>query len=518
MRVGVVAPHAVTRRRIATRRRDVMLRLKSRSVLCTPNTGLSRALHALRVDETIAGGDGDGREDVDDADAETRDGVAREGRRMDFQGMSQVSQPMGGGAGASGGSAGRGDSQEFGGPDFITPADAQFDAYAGYDGDARGEGGKDFRGARSPCALSPTRNKRPRFGLDVGLSQGTPTDFGYASQPAEGTQPSQSQGEGWIGGGGFRVPRNREPARAAGTRSGLPRAATSPQCARNAFLLDDEQPPETTAHGRRANCTSAAQLATMSRFRVDFVDLGCIARGGFSKVHRVIGRLDGCQYALKRTDKKLQTERERAEALREVHVMASLVTCPEIVRYHSAWWENDHLYIHMELCDGSASKMVDSQSGERMTEAQVMRCLRDVASALAFAHDRGMAHMDIKPDNIFISKLGFKLGDWGRAAPLNGERREALAVDEGDARYLPPELLNDDFSALDRADVFSLGASIYELAIGTSLPSNGDDYQALRQGLVPRDSCGDVAYAHIVRMMAPIARDRPSALDIISSL
>ena len=496
-----------------------MLRLKSRSVLCTPSSGLSRALHALNVDTPRAedGTDADGRTEP----ARARDGDAEDGRsgarRMDFQGLSQMSQPLG--AGASGGSAGRGDSQEFGGPDFITPADAQFDAYAGYDGDGGNEGGREeFRGARSPCALSPMRNKRPRFGLDVGLSQGTPTDLGYASQPTEGTQPSQSQGEGWIGGGGFRVPRNREPARAAGPRSGLPRAATSPQCARNAFLLDDEQPPETTAHGRRANCTSAAQLATMSRFRVDFVDLGCIARGGFSKVHRVIGRLDGCQYALKRTDKKLQTERERAEALREVHVMASLVTCPEIVRYHSAWWENDHLYIHMELCDGSASKMVDSQSGERMSEAQVMRCLRDVASALAFAHDRGMAHMDIKPDNIFISKTGFKLGDWGRAAPLNGERREAVAVDEGDARYLPPELLNDDFSALDRADVFSLGASIYELAIGTSLPSNGAEYRALRQGLVPRDACGDLAYAHVVRMMAPIARDRPSALDILSSL
>lgn len=37
---------------------------------------------------------------------------------------------------------------------------------------------------------------------------------------------------------------------------------------------------------------------------MDFVDLGCIARGGFFKVYKVIGRLDGCRYAFKRTDKK----------------------------------------------------------------------------------------------------------------------------------------------------------------------------------------------------------------------
>jgi wee1-like protein kinase len=247
----------------------------------------------------------------------------------------------------------------------------------------------------------------------------------------------------------------------------------------------------------------------MSRFRADFVDLGCIARGGFSKVHKVIGRLDGCHYALKRSDRKLQSEREKTEALREVQVMASMVACSEIVRYQSAWWENDHLYIQMELGESTASTMVDT--GERMNNATLLRLLHDISRALAFAHERGVAHMDVKPDNIFFFKGGFKLGDWGRVAQLGSGEARDWAVDEGDARYLSAELLQDDFSALDRADIFSLGATIYELALGTALPSHGAEYQALRQGSVPRVSLHPVVYALAADAMAPDPRARPSA-------
>ena len=63
---------------------------------------------------------------------------------------------------------------------------------------------------------------------------------------------------------------------------------------------------------------------------------------------KVIGRLDGAQYAVKRTEKKLQTEREKLEALREVQAMASLGGGGEhVVRYFGAWMEYDHLYIQV---------------------------------------------------------------------------------------------------------------------------------------------------------------------------
>lgn len=236
-------------------------------------------------------------------------------------------------------------------------------------------------------------------------------------------------------------------------------------------------------------------------------------------MHRVVGRLDGRRYAVKRTDTKLTTEREKKEALREVHVLASLVTCADVVRYHSAWWENDHLYIQMELCDRGCAAAFVANGDARMDDAALARCLRDVANALAFAHDRGIAHMDVKPDNIFIHGDGsHKLGDWGRCVALAARERRGASVDEGDARYLPLELLNDDFSALDRADVFSLGVSLYELATAEPLPSSGEAYRALRRGVV--DARADVSpflRAVVVACASPTPASRPSARELVTT-
>ena len=257
--------------------------------------------------------------------------------------------------------------QGFGGPDFITPQEAQFACV--YDPNE-----KENCQLRSPANLSPGRHKRPRFGYDPTPSQPDQSQLG--SQPPN-TQPMSqnwggssqqplSQGDflqrandnsnsnGAEREGLFRMPPPRAPS-----RSGIVKAAKSPPCHRNAFLDYDEQPAEVPAHasvgGKDAHIT-AAQLATMSRFRADFVDLGNIGRGGFCKVMRVIHRLDGAMYAVKRTERKLQTERERLEAYREVQAMAALSAhtgsgVDNVVRYFGAWTERDrdgdHLFIQL---------------------------------------------------------------------------------------------------------------------------------------------------------------------------
>ena len=83
-------------------------------------------------------------------------------------------------------------------------------------------------------------------------------------------------------------------------------------------------------------------------------------------------------------------------------------------------------------------------------------------------------------------------------------RARDTAVDEGDARHLPLELLNDDFSALDRADAFSLGVSIHELATAIALPTSGDEYSAIRRGVIAADRGVGVSPA----LVAVVARAR----------
>ena len=518
--------------------------------------------------------------------------------------------------------------QGFGGPDFITPQEAQFACV--YDPNE-----KENCQLRSPANLSPGRHKRPRFGYDPTPSQPDQSQLG--SQPPN-TQPMSqnwggssqqplSQGDflqrandnsnsnGAEREGLFRMPPPRAPS-----RSGIVKAAKSPPCHRNAFLDDDEQPAEVPAHarvgGKDAHIT-AAQLATMSRFRADFVDLGNIGRGGFCKVMRVINRLDGAMYAVKRTERKLQTERERLEAYREVQAMAALSShtgsgVDNVVRYFGAWTERDrdgdHLFIQLELCDGNLSSMqhracellraarddpddVAAQrraSDARFGEAKIAALLRQMAAALACAHSRNVAHLDVKPENILVKGGVYKLGDWGRAAPVDGvgnqsfgannSARSAISAEEGDARYLAPELLRGevrvkgsirggaddgaprdggygqdnamepesptedamcsgpfgsagvsnlsgpnlslpgDFVGLDRADIFSLGATAYELACGSPLPSHGDEYQALRQGKIPALVGFSVSFQQMIcGMMREDPSSRPTARALLKS-
>ena len=137
-----------------------MLRLKSRSVLCTPSSGLSRALDGLRVGDDVNGASNGGPTEVDDdddGDDDDRDGRIATTRRIE---RAFASESQGHGWSSANGTNSQGETMtqggSHGGPDFITPADAQFDAYAGYDGmggGARGGGTGTFeaRDRRARC-------------------------------------------------------------------------------------------------------------------------------------------------------------------------------------------------------------------------------------------------------------------------------------------------------------------------------------------------------------------------------
>ena len=94
--------------------------------------------------------------------------------------------------------------------------------------------------------------------------------------------------------------------------------------------------------------------------------------------------------------------------------------------------------------------------------------------------------MDIKTDNILYSfSKKFKLGDLGLAritTNLTGE------LPEGDARYLAREVLaqvsSGDIPDLTKADIFSLGATVYEILRGRILPGNGPEWHEIRDGVV----------------------------------
>jgi wee1-like protein kinase len=101
-----------------------------------------------------------------------------------------------------------------------------------------------------------------------------------------------------------------------------------------------------------------------------------------------------------------------------------------------------------------------------------------ICKGLDFIHERGVAHLDVKPDNIYVRNGVYKLGDFGCATLID----RSLAIEVGDSRYMPPEMLNDKYENLDKVDIFCLGAAIYELIRGTPLPDSGPQFASIREG------------------------------------
>lgn len=247
------------------------------------------------------------------------------------------------------------------------------------------------------------------------------------------------------------------------------------------------------------------------RYRSDFLEIEQIGTGNFSCVYKAKNRIDGTLYAIKKSTRLLTQETQRKEAVKEVQALASLGYYEHVVGYHTSWFEDNQLYIQLELCDHSLSL---SKESKLYTEGEVLEILYQLSKALQFIHGKGMAHLDVKPDNIYVKNGVFKLGDFGCATRLDG----SLPIEEGDARYMPHEILNDNYDDLDKVDIFSLGVSMYELVRGSALPASGHVSLNLREGKIPLFPSHSVHFQNLLKaMMDPDPLKRPSAKELVEA-
>ncbi|MEW5299256.1 MAG: hypothetical protein WDW38_003352 [Sanguina aurantia] len=368
----------------------------------------------------------------------------------------------------------------------------------------------DDGGSRSPAPSPQRLQKRPRqlTGDDNSDSNS------QASQPCSQTR---SQGDP-----------STTSTNSAPTRSKPPKAPSRPielPCIRNPYLTPGTD-KNTEYHPSSGSATSLP--SKISRLSADYKSGKEIGRGNFSIVLSATHRMSGKTYAIKRTRKPIMMLNDRNTWLAEVQAFAAVEGHPNIVTFYDSWAETDqssnadHFFIRLELCGTSLKEHVASNKGYCWKETELLDLTRQMAAALKHVHDLGIAHLDVKPDNIFKSITGngiFKLGDFGNACPKDGSRQWT----EGDSRYLSPEMLHNKSRdktpiALDKADIFALGAMMYELASGTSMPTGGERYQALRRGdltMLPHIS---VKLQQLIkRMMASDPKLRPTAEGLLKS-
>ncbi|NXL95760.1 WEE2 kinase, partial [Alectura lathami] len=243
----------------------------------------------------------------------------------------------------------------------------------------------------------------------------------------------------------------------------------------------------------------------VSRYQKEFLELERIGVGEFGSVYKCIKRLDGCVYAIKRSKRPLAGSSDEQLALREVYAHAVLGHHPHVVRYYSAWAEDDHMIIQNEHCNGGSLQDVlleNAKCGQYFPEAKLKEILLQVSMGLKYIHNSGLVHMDIKPSNIFIchklaaeghvgqeesdsedefsSGVMYKIGDLGHVTSITNPQ-----VEEGDRRFLANEVLQEQYFHLPKADIFALALTIALAAGAGPLPHNGAMWHHIRKGNVP---------------------------------
>ncbi len=191
-----------------------------------------------------------------------------------------------------------------------------------------------------------------------------------------------------------------------------------------------------------------------------------LGEGGFAVVFLVRDLNLKRRLAVKVLSPDLITSRTVLDRFRREAETVAQLSHPHIVPLHFIGQKDDLLYLVMECIDGGSLADRIAKEG-RLPPAEVSRILREVASALDYAHKRGVIHRDIKPHNVLLeAETGRSLvTDFGIARTAEGSSLTATGMLVGTPAYLSPEQVAGE-GGDHRADIYALGVVAYEMLTG----------------------------------------------------
>ena len=258
------------------------------------------------------------------------------------------------------------------------------------------------------------------------------------------------------------------------------------------------------------------QLTEQTLFADRYQFRRLLGRGGFSEVWLAVDKMTGLEIAVKVYAPGQGLDEDGMNNFcKELSQVYNLNHTNLVKPQHVDNWMGMP-YLVMTYCpQGSCHRQIGT-----MTEEQIWKLLHDVASGLAYLHEQGIIHQDIKPDNILVDPLGnYVITDFGISVQSRSTLRKSmnLAASSGTTAYMGPERFSKDPAPVNASDIWSLGATVYELLtgnapfgeIGGGLQKGGAEIPTIKQNISPK------LRQTIARMLAAKPWDRPTAKQLV---
>jgi len=243
-----------------------------------------------------------------------------------------------------------------------------------------------------------------------------------------------------------------------------------------------------------------------------------LGSGGVADVYLAHDEVLDRDVALKMLNRERSGDEEFVERFRREARSAAALSHPNIVSiYDRGESEDGSCYISMEYLPGGTLKDRISRDG-RLSPSVAAEVAIQISEALGAAHERGVIHRDIKPQNVLVTRSGdVKVVDFGIARAESDTSMTQTNLVMGTAAYMSPEQATGG-EAGPRGDLYSLGVVMYEMLNGV-LPFGGDDPVAVAMKHVnvplrpPKEVAPDIPESMnslVARLLAKDPNDRPA--------